>query len=567
MTMRPGSLSRRRQPRSVDDVLAADSCPLLASGIDFEQAAEDGTWIAMLHGVPSSRVSRAVVDLLRAMDGETALHDLHRRFAPSESLEHFLHLAQRFRACGLLEGDRKLPPGRVVYRPPFTLQIATLRAPAIFGRLERLVVRLSRRAVLVSVAILVGLGLLAASAQADELWAALTKPVPLVALVCLVAALSLMTLLHESAHGVTLTSFGGRPRRAGFMLFYLSPAFFVDVTDGWRLPERRQRVAVALAGPAVHAVVGAIALIVALVLSQPVLHQTALLLAVSCGAIVLINLIPFVRFDGYIALMSALDEPNLRDRAIGDGSDFLAGLLFGGRRRIKRLDRWWSVPFGLACLTTPVVLVVFAVARIARALAGGGLFLGVLVVALEAVVALVGVVILVSALRRVLRSGVSRLRFGAVVTALVASIVIAGAVIPVPVTATFGFAARGDRVVLLHAGETGDAVEADVPDDAPVTLMSNGILANEQVGEGTVRSRRTEPTRVPLEALFPITADGVAVSAVIIAEVDVSEESGSLPATGQARVELGVRSLWQTLWATGVAMPLSSLQSGEVGKE
>ncbi|MFJ2542760.1 daptide biosynthesis intramembrane metalloprotease [Microbacterium sp. NPDC087589] len=535
--------------------------------MDFEQADEDGAWIAMLHGVPSSRVSQAVVDLLRAMNGETALHDLHRRFAPSESWEHFLQLAGRFRACGLLEGDDKLPPGRVVYRPPFTLQIATLRAPAIFGRLERLVVPLSGRAVLGSVAILLCLGFLAASAQAEELWAALTTPVPLVALVYLVIVLSLMTLLHESAHGVTLMRFGGRPRRAGFMLFYLSPAFFVDVTDGWRLPQRRQRVAIALAGPGVHAAVGSIALIVALTLSQPVLHQTALLLAVSCGAIVLINLIPFVRFDGYIALMSALDEPNLRARAIHDGSDFLTGLLFGGRRRTKRLDTWWSVPFGLACLATPVVLVVFAVARIARALAGGGPILGVLVVALEGIVVLAGVVILARALRRVLRSGVSRIRFGSVVTALVTSIVIAGAVIPVPVTATFGFTAHDDRVVLLHAGDTGDAVGADVPEGAPVVLLSNGILANEQVGEGTVRSRRSEPMTVPLEALFPITADGVTVPAVIIAGVDMAEESRSLPATGQARIELGMRSLWQTLWATGVAMPLSSLQSGEVGKE
>ena len=216
------------------------------------------------------------------------------------------------------------------------------------------------------------------------------------------------------------------------------------------------------------------------------------------------------------------------------------------------------MPFGLASLVTPVVLVVFAVARIARALAGGGPVLGVLVVALEAVVALAGVVLLSKALRRVLRAGVARLRFCSVVTALVAGIVIAGAVIPVPVTATFGFVAHGDRVILLHAGDTAAAVETDVPEGARVVLMSNGILANEQVGEGTVMSREPEPTRVPLEALFPITADGATVAAVIIAGVDVIGESRSLPATGQARVELGVRSLWQTLWVTGVEMPLSS---------
>ncbi|PRB11784.1 daptide biosynthesis intramembrane metalloprotease [Microbacterium sp. MYb62] len=532
--------------------------PLLASGVTFEETADEAAWIAMRHGVPSSRVSTTVVELLTAMDGETALRDLHRRFAASESSESFLRLVQRFRASGLLDGDTKLPPGRLTYRPPFTLQVATLRAPGIFRRLDRLIVPFSRRASLVSGAVLLCAGLLAATVQARDLRDVLTVPVPLVSLIGLVAALSLITVLHESAHGLTLTRFGGRPRRAGIMLFYLTPAFFVDVTDGWRLPDRRQRAAVALAGPAVHAVVAALALIVALVLPLPEIQHALLLLAVSCVAIVLINLIPFVRFDGYIALMSALDEPNLRVRTIHDGGTFLTRFLFGGRRMSRSLDAWWSVPFGLASLIAPVVLVSFAVARANRVLAGGGPVLGLLVVALESVVVLVGVVLLARALHRVLRSGVSRLRFVAVSAAVVASIAVAGAVIPVPVTATLGFVTRGDRVLLVHGGE---GAEADVPGGAPVVLLSSGILANEEVGGGTAWPQRPEPTTVPLDALFPVTAEGVTVPAVAVAEVDVSPESGSVPSTGQARIEIGERNLWQMLWATGVTLPLSTLQS------
>lgn len=557
MTMPPTSPARRRASRETAP-LAADARPHLASDIAFEVVADEAVWIVMVHGVPSSRVSRAVVDLLTAMNGETPLRDLHVRFAATESLESFLHLAERFRAIGLLEGDTKLPPGRLAYRPPFTVQFATLHAPGIFRRLDRLLVPLSRRTVLISVVVLLCLGLLAATVQARDLLNVVTTPMPLSGLLILVAVLSLMTLLHEVAHGLTLTRFGGRPRRAGFMLFYLAPAFFVDVTDGWRLPDRRQRVAIALAGPAVHAVVAAVALLAALALPQPAIHQILLLLALSCAAIVLVNLIPFVRFDGYIALMSALDEPNLRVRAIGDGANFLTRFLFGGRRTSKGLDVWWSVPFGLASLVAPVVLVLFAVARTAQALAGGGPVLGLFVVALETVVVLVGIVLVSKALRRVLRSGVSRLRFAFVVTALVASVAIAGVVIPVPLTATLGYATRDDQVVLVSAG---DEAEAEVPEGAPVVLMSNGVLANVQVGEGTVRPRRPEPTTVPLDALFPVTADGVSVPAAIVAGVDVSEESGELPATGQARVELGTRNLWQTLWTRGVTLPLSTLQS------
>lgn len=555
--MPPTSFLRRRAPQTAT-ALTPDARPLLAAGVAFEKGIDEAAWIVMLHGVPSSRVSGAVVDMLTALDGETPLHVLHMRFAAAESWENFLGLVLRFRASGLLDGATKLPPGRWDYRPPFTLQIATLRAPALFGRVDHLVVPLSGRAVRATVAVLLGLGLVAAILQAGELRSVLTSPMPLSGLVILVAVLSLLTLLHEGAHGLTLTRFGGRPRRAGFMIFYLTPAFFVDVTDGWRLPDRRQRVAIALAGPAVHAAVAAVALLVALALPDTEVRQTLVLLALACAAIVLVNLIPFVRFDGYIALMSALDEPNLRARTIRDGANSLTRFLFGGQKAAKSLNTWWSVPFGLASLIAPVVLVLFAVGRAARAVAGGGPVLGLLVVALEAVVVVVGVVLVSRALHRAFRSGVSRLRFFTVLAALVSTIGVAGVLIPVQVTATLGFSAQGGHVVLLHAG---GAAETEVPEGARVVLMSSGILADERVGEGTVTRPRAIPTEVPLDALFPVTAEGVTLPAVIVAGVDLTDGNPRLPATGQARVELGVRNVWQSLWATGVTLPLATLQS------
>lgn len=559
-TMSPASRPSPRRTTRAPAPFSADTRPLLASDVTFERADDDAAWIVMLHGVPSSRVSRAVVHLLTAMDGEIPLRELHVRFGGSDSFENFVELIERFRASGLLDGDTKPPLGRVVYRPPLTVQLATLHAPSIFGHLDRMTVPLSGRVAVTSLIVVLCLGGVAAAAQASELLHVVSRPVPLLGLVALVVALSLVTLLHESAHGMTLARFGGRPRRAGFMLYYLTPAFFVDVTDGWRLPERRQRVLIALAGPAVHAVIGALALIGALIVPQPAAHQSLLLFALSCLTIVLVNLIPFVRFDGYIALMSALDEPNLRVRTIRDGGDFLARLLFGGQRRAKSLDTWWSVPFGLACLVAPVVLVVFAIVRTARVLSAGGPVLGVLVVALEAAVALVGFVIVARALRRVLRTGVSRPRFVSVCAAIVSGLVLAGAAVTVPVSTTLGFAVRGEHVALVQAGETPTAA---IPAGAQVDLLSNGILVNQHVGDGIVARPRAEVTTVPLEALFPVTAQGTSVPGVIVAEIEVSAQSGPVPATGQARVELGAMSLWQMLWTTGVITPLSGFESDD----
>ncbi len=552
-------LSRRRASPAMEP-LGADTCPLLAHGVVFESTGEDAAWIAVVDGVPSSRVSPAVIELLTAMDGGTTVHALHRRFAASESPESFLRLVGRFRDNGLLEGGAKRAPGRISYRPPFTLQFATLRAPTLFARLDGAVFRPSSRVLVASVAVLLCAGLVAAILQAGDLRDVLTRPLPLGAVLTLIVLLSLITLLHEGAHGLTLTRFGGSPRRAGFMIFYLTPAFFVDVTDGWRLADRRHRVAVALAGPAVHAVVAAAAVLLALAAPRSTVRDVLLLLATSCVVIVLVNLIPFVRFDGYIALMNALDTPNLRGRTISDGANALSRRLFGGAPVNRSVQTWWSVPFGLASLLAPVVMVVLVVTRTVHAFADGGPVLGLFVVALEAVVVLVGCGLLVRALSRVLRSGVSRVRFVGVCVALAAAVVITGTLLPVPATATFGFVADDGRVSLVQGGER-TAVE--VPDGARVLLSSRGILMNEPLGVGSVRPQPPQPITVPVDALFPVRAEGLTVPAVVVGTVDVEMPERRLPSTGQARIDLGTTNVWQMLWMRGVMAPLSPLWAEE----
>jgi len=48
----------------------------------------------------------------------------------------------------------------------------------------------------------------------------------------------LVIVAHEFAHGLTCKHFGGRVREIGFMLIYLQPAFFCNVSDAWLFPEK-----------------------------------------------------------------------------------------------------------------------------------------------------------------------------------------------------------------------------------------------------------------------------------------------------------------------------------------
>ncbi len=532
--------------------------PRLADAVSFEPSADGASWLVSVDGVPVSRASDAVAAALRAMDGVATLDDVRRRFAPDQTPEAFGALVERFRRAGLLRGAERRTAGRVTYRPPLTVQFATLRAPVLFARLHRVLRPFLRRVLLWPLAVLVLAGVVALVAQAPMAAAALTSPLPLDDLVLIAVVLVCATVAHEAAHGVTLTHGGARPRRAGFMLLYLGPAFFVDVTDAWRLPSRAARVAVALAGPAVHAVLAGAAALAALVVTDADLRRTLLVLACACATVVAVNLVPFVRFDGYIALMSALDEPNLRARTMADAAEGLRRLLFGGERSARALDRWWSVPFGILSVVVPTVIVWLAIERAIRALAGTGPVGAFLVLALQAVIVIAVGTDVARWVARCWSRRRGRARFLALSGALLGASVALAALVPVDDVRTMGFATTDDGVTLVvPAGATGEGAVA-IAGGRSVDLSSSGILADAHLVAGRTHATSLREATVPLTAFSPVALDDVAVDALVVGRVDVPAGT-TLPSAGRAGVHLGTRSLLEAVWAAHVAVPASLL--------
>src|SRR5262249_13384774 len=60
--------------------------------------------------------------------------------------------------------------------------------------------------------------------------------------------LLLVTVLHEFAHGLTCKHFGGEVHEVGFLLLFLIPCFYCNVSDAWLLREKSKRLWVTLAG-------------------------------------------------------------------------------------------------------------------------------------------------------------------------------------------------------------------------------------------------------------------------------------------------------------------------------
>ncbi len=118
------------------------------------------------------------------------------------------------------------------------------------------------------------------------------------------------TLFHELGHAAACTKFGAKHGGIGFGFYLLTPVFFADVSDAWKL-KPNERIIVNLAGIYFEMILASILLIIYLFNSQIAFLIIPCLLILST----LYNLNPLLRFDGYWVLVDATNIPNLQSKA------------------------------------------------------------------------------------------------------------------------------------------------------------------------------------------------------------------------------------------------------------
>ena len=148
---------------------------------------------------------------------------------------------------------------------------------------------------------------------------------------------------HETAHALTMASYGRRVRRAGLKLLLIFPYAYVDTSEAWFEP-RRRRIAISAAGPVSDLSLGALFALACLALPPGALRDITFQLAFAAYVGAFFNLNPFVDRDGYQILVDLLREPGLRRRAREQLSRRLSG--GGGAGDSRLLTRYAA--FGLA---------------------------------------------------------------------------------------------------------------------------------------------------------------------------------------------------------------------------
>lgn len=126
----------------------------------------------------------------------------------------------------------------------------------------------------------------------------------------------LVKSLHELGHALAVRRLGGEVRDVGLSLLLLTPAPYVDASAANAFPDRRHRALVAASGIAVELALASAALAVWLLVSDGLVRDAALAVAVICSiSTLLLNGNPLVRLDGYHVACDLLDLPNLAARS------------------------------------------------------------------------------------------------------------------------------------------------------------------------------------------------------------------------------------------------------------
>jgi putative peptide zinc metalloprotease protein len=515
-----------------------------------------------LNGVPKARVSADVANVLKALDGKKEPVQVAHHLGSPWTANDVMEIARQLAHTGVFDlTANRAETRRVQFRAPLTVQV-TLFNPAPLLRFFRpAVAAMARPGILAAAAVLLVSGIIGAFAAGPSVWRVLSTPLPLEAYLYVAAAMFASTLLHELGHGMALVYFGGTPRRIGIMLFYLAPAFFCDVTDGWRLSSPKQRVLVALAGPLVHLGLGSMALAAQGFVPETSLKDAAILYGIICYAIAILNLFPFIKLDGYVALMSAVDIPHLRRKSISALAEVVSSRVLGSR--VSTGSQGLLAWFGLASFVSGIAFMVIGFQRlvpIVLQLGYAGHLVVLVVLCLLVVLAAKGIIQFFSSASGMGSPTWRRTGFLLLGTAAAVGLL---TVTPVKSVVVAGYTYVDGELKIVTPIES--SAQTIAPGDR-VTLKSQGMVVHEELAQATIGAEPSSNSMAPMETIVPVTFPGTNVP--VRAYLGRLEGSASLPVYGRAEVtSQREMRLGEWLWDAASNSPLWPGNFGQAIKD
>ena len=210
------------------------------------------------------------------------------------------------------------------------VRIPLIRPDTFLTRTVGLMGPLGSRIALLTYAGLSILGLIMLTGHVDTYLSTFPYFFNLRGLLFYVAAIVVLKTVHEFSHAYVAKSYGVRVPTMGVALLVFFPVAFCDVTDAWRLRDRRQRLLIGAAGILAELIIAGLALFVWGVTPPGMLRSVAFVVSsVTIVSTVIVNLNPAMRFDGYYILADAWGIDNLQPRAFAVTRWWLRKALLG----------------------------------------------------------------------------------------------------------------------------------------------------------------------------------------------------------------------------------------------
>ncbi|MGB2804039.1 MAG: efflux RND transporter periplasmic adaptor subunit [Candidatus Zixiibacteriota bacterium] len=278
------------------------------------------------------------------LDGETLPEEVVERFRknfnvplPLDTLTKFI---QRLEGLGFLEGEvsesdlaklqyeKRTFPGKLLF-----VKLKGFDPDQFLNRIMRYGRVLFTPSFLVLSLIIILLAALVTISNWGDLGYSFTGIFKIATVLKIWIAIFLVVVLHEFAHALTCKRFGGEVHEMGFLLLYLQPCFYCNVSDTYLFKEKSQRLLVTFAGAYCQVIVWAAATILWRITALDTgLNGFLFVLVITSGVTVLFNFNPLIKLDGYYLLTDYLEIPNLRKKAF----EYISAVL--KRRFLKHTD-------------------------------------------------------------------------------------------------------------------------------------------------------------------------------------------------------------------------------------
>jgi len=160
--------------------------------------------------------------------------------------------------------------------------------------------------------------------------------------------LVILKAIHELGHAFMSHRFGCKVPIIGVAFLVMFPILYTDTTDAHRLKSKRERVLIDAAGMLAELSIACIALFAWSFLPDGPARSAAFFTATtSWGLSLMVNLNPFMRFDGYYLMSDLTGQRNLQEHGFALGRWHMRETLFGlGRARpieASAREQFWLI--------------------------------------------------------------------------------------------------------------------------------------------------------------------------------------------------------------------------------